>query len=138
MSLQNNRSDQNKPPVFLTVLGVVSFLFIAGLILYLAEYLQELSEAAGGTGRGYAIEVVEGQTIYVPVYSHIYSGGGEAHLLEVTLSVRNTDPERTIRLVAVQYFDTRGVLVKNYLEQSVGLGPMETVEFLVEKLHEEI
>ena len=78
------------------------------------------------------IEIAEGQTVYVPAYSHIYSRGGEPHLLEVTLSIRNTDPERAIRLAEVRYFNTRGQLVKNYLDGVLELGPLETVEFLVE------
>ena len=78
------------------------------------------------------IEIAEGQTVYVPAYSHIYSRGGEPHLLEVTLSIRNTDPERAIRLAEVRYFNTRGQLVKNYLHGVLELGPLETVEFLVE------
>ena len=79
------------------------------------------------------IGIIDGQTVYVPAYSHIYSRGGEPHLLEVTLSIRNTDPERGIRLREVRYFDTQGTLVKNYLDGILELGPLETVEFLVEK-----
>lgn len=79
------------------------------------------------------IGIIDGQTVYVPAYSHIYSRGGEPHLLEVTLSIRNTDPERDIRLREVRYFDAQGTLIKNYLDSIVELGPLETVEFLVEK-----
>mgnify|MGYP001819483532 CR=1 FL=1 len=83
-----------------------------------------------GTGE---IDIVDGQTVSVPVYSHIYSQGGQPHLLEITLSIRNTDPERSIRLGDVRYFNTRGTLVKSYLDNTLELGPLETVEFLVEK-----
>lgn len=79
------------------------------------------------------IKITDGQTIYVPAYSHIYSRGGEPHLLEVTLSIRNTDPKRGIRLREVRYYDTQGTLVKNYLDGILELRPLETVEFLVEK-----
>lgn len=83
---------------------------------------------------GYAeIAMNKGQTLYVPAYSHIYSRGGEPHLLEVTLSIRNTDPTRSIRVTRVQYYDTKGKLVNNYLEGQLELGPMETVEFLVKE-----
>jgi hypothetical protein len=132
------RSTHNYQTVF-SAIAVIGVLFLA---VYLGNRFQVLEDqmryippayqqsGAGGTG---TIEIAEGRTVYVPVYSHIYSGGGEPHLLEVTLSVRNTDPERPVRLVAVQYFDTRGNLVKSHLDEALELGPLETVEFLVEK-----
>ena len=73
------------------------------------------------------------QTLYVPVYFHIYAEGGEAYPLEVTLSIRNSDPKRGIRLTSVRYFDTKGKLVKSYLDTPLALAPLETVAFLVEK-----
>lgn len=43
------------------------------------------------------IELSKGQRIYVPAYSHIYSGNKEKpFLLTVTLSIRNIDPTNTI------------------------------------------
>jgi hypothetical protein len=36
-------------------------------------------------------QLVAGQTIYVPVYSHVYFRDKSPYLLAVTLSVRNTD-----------------------------------------------
>jgi hypothetical protein len=38
-----------------------------------------------------------GQTVYVPIYSHIYSGlKGRPFNLAATLSIRNTDPKHWI------------------------------------------
>lgn len=79
----------------------------------------------------YGIDIVDGQTVYVPVYSHIYSSGGEAHLLEATLSIRNTDPSQSIRITSVGYFDTGGTLVKEYLGGPQVLGPLESTDYLV-------
>jgi hypothetical protein len=43
--------------------------------------------------------LTDGQTIYVPVYSHIYSGNREhPFLLAVTLSIRNIDPKHPIKM----------------------------------------
>ena len=40
-----------------------------------------------------------GQSIYVPAYSHIYTGNREqAFLLTVTISIRNIDPEHSIKI----------------------------------------
>lgn len=85
-----------------------------------------------GTG-AYGIDIVEGQTVYVPVYSHIYAEGGQPHLLETTLSVRNLDPSHSISLKSVKYFDTEGALIKQYLDQKIVLAPLATAAFLVEK-----
>ena len=75
--------------------------------------------------------VVAGQTVYVPVYSHIYAEGGKPILLEATLSIRNTDHNHEITITSVNYYDTKGSLIKNYLEKSVLLKPLATAEFLV-------
>lgn len=73
-----------------------------------------------------------GQAIYVPCYSHIYHGMKNMPLdLTVTLSIRNTDPERSIRLVSVDYYDTNGGLVRSYLTSKTTLGPMMTWEAIV-------
>ncbi|MFP5238570.1 MAG: DUF3124 domain-containing protein [Acidobacteriota bacterium] len=72
------------------------------------------------------------QAIYVPCYSHIYHGMKNQPLdLTVTLSIRNTDPERSIRIVSVDYYDTNGGLVRSYLTEKTTLGPMMTWEAIV-------
>jgi hypothetical protein len=73
------------------------------------------------------------EVVYVPAYSHVYANGGRAYLLEVMLSVRNTDQEQSIVLSSVRYYDTSGALKRTFVEQPVRIGPMETLEFLVEK-----
>jgi hypothetical protein len=76
----------------------------------------------------------DSRAVYVPAYSHIYSLGGQAVLLEMTLSVRNVDPQRSISLSSVLYFDTDGNLLRSFLQEGqMDLGPMATVEFLVEE-----
>jgi hypothetical protein len=75
--------------------------------------------------------VVAGQTIYVPVYSHIYAKGGKPFLLEATLSVRNSDPKEDITIASVRYYDTNGKLIRDYLEKPLLLKPLATTEFLV-------
>ncbi len=44
-----------------------------------------------------------GQTVYVPVYSHIYYGDRDNHvmLLAATLSIRNIDLAKTITILSV-------------------------------------
>jgi len=131
-----------KYPLLLTVLSGLSFVFLLLLLLFVGNSFDTLENqlrfqppAAGqGNGNGaYGIEIVDGQTVYVPVYSHIYADGGRVHLLEATLSIRNLDPNRAISIKSVKYFDTQGSLVKEYLDGEMRLGPLETTAFLVEK-----
>lgn len=78
------------------------------------------------------IRVATGQSVYVPVYSHIYVGDETRTFdLTVTLSVRNTDANRPITLAGVRYFDTAGTLLHVYVDQPVPLGPLGSVEYVV-------
>jgi hypothetical protein len=73
-----------------------------------------------------------GQTLYVPVYSHIYSGDRERPVyLAATCSIRNTDSSRAIRLLQVDYLNSEGKLLRRYLDQPVELGPMASTRYIV-------
>lgn len=86
----------------------------------------------GNPVSGEAAEKSSGQTVYVPVYSHIYSGNRERPFyLAVTLSIRNTDTAGSITLHAVDYYDSSGKLVKPYLEKQQVLGPMASLRYVV-------
>lgn len=68
-----------------------------------------------------------GQTIYVPAYSHVYMGNrSQEYNLSTTLLVRNTDPERRVRITSALYYDSKGEQVREYLEKPKILAPMET------------
>ncbi|MGD9235082.1 MAG: DUF3124 domain-containing protein [Desulfobacterales bacterium] len=78
------------------------------------------------------IPLSAGQTVYVPIYSHIYSGlKGRPFELAATLSIRNTDPKHPIRLMSVKYFDSDGKLVKEYLDQPAELKAMATTRYIL-------
>jgi hypothetical protein len=73
-----------------------------------------------------------GQTIYVPAYSHIYSGNIEnPFLLAVTLSIRNIDPHNKIRITIVDYYGTEGKLIKKYIDHPVTLKPLESLRYVI-------
>ena len=75
-----------------------------------------------------------GQTLYVPVYSHIYSGDKERPVyLAVTVSIRNTDPAQAIRVTAVDYFDSEGRRLMRYLDEPIMLAPMATIRYVVKE-----
>ena len=74
----------------------------------------------------------QGQDIYVPAYSHIYHGNKETPLLlSVTLSIRNIDPNNSITITKVDYFETAGALVKQYISKPLPLGPLGSERFIV-------
>jgi hypothetical protein len=71
------------------------------------------------------------RAVYVPVYSHIYHGGGRPHLLEVTLSIRNLEVGRALRIQSVKYYDTGGKFIRSFIGSPIELGPLGTVEYLI-------
>lgn len=74
----------------------------------------------------------DGQTIYVPAYSHIYSGDKEKpFLLTVTLSIRNIDPKHQIKLFTVDYYETQGKLVKKFLGKTITMKPLESIRYII-------
>ena len=81
-----------------------------------------------------AAKVVTGQTIYVPIYSHIYFENNKSYLnLTATLSIRNTDLDNSIILTAVRYYDTNGNLVREYLKEPSELRALASLAFVVER-----
>jgi hypothetical protein len=73
-----------------------------------------------------------GQLLYVPVYSYIYYGDHEKQfLLTVTLSIRNTDPTRTITISKVDFYDSEGKPVRSYLQKPLSLKPLASTRFIV-------
>jgi len=85
-----------------------------------------------------ALLLSKGQMLYVPVYSHIYAGNRELPLLlTVTLSVRNVDTKHPITLTVVDYYGTKGELLKKYLERDVVLGPLESTRYIIPQKEKE-
>jgi hypothetical protein len=78
------------------------------------------------------IMLSKGQTIYVPAYSHIYSGNRERpFLLTVTVSIRNTDPKQSIKITTVDYHETQGNLLTKFMETPVTLKPLESIRYVI-------
>jgi len=74
----------------------------------------------------------KGQLIYVPSYSHIYSGDKERpFLLTITLSIRNIDPAYQIKITMVDYYETEGKLVKKYIDSPIVLKELESLRYVV-------
>lgn len=80
---------------------------------------------------------VSGETLYLPIYSHIWygevnrSGTPSKALLSISVSIRNTDPASPIRVHSAQYYDTDGKRLKEYVPQPKTVGPMGTLELFI-------
>ena len=75
-----------------------------------------------------------GQSVYVPVYSHIYGADQEKPLyLAATLSIRNTDRTSPLTLLAVDYYGQDGKRIRAYVEQPVTVGPLGAVRYFVKE-----
>jgi hypothetical protein len=75
---------------------------------------------------------VHTHTVYVPAYSHVY-GGPSSHVLNLstTLTVRNTDPRKPIRVLSIHYYNSRGQLVRELLEKPMSLAALASTHVIV-------
>ena len=97
-----------------------------------AALLLALLGSAGICPAGEEIHLLKGQTVYVPVYSHIYSGDREQPFyLAATLSIRNTDLNHAVTVTAVDYYDSDGKFLKHYLDQALSLPPLATRRYVI-------
>lgn len=79
---------------------------------------------------------IAGQTIYVPIYSHIYhEDPSKMTLLAGTMSIRNTDPKSAIYLTSIAYHGTDGKLVDELCKLPIILEPMATADIVVPRRH---
>ncbi|MBS1130126.1 MAG: hypothetical protein H6R16_1128 [Proteobacteria bacterium] len=85
-----------------------------------------------------ARQLVKGQTLYLPIYSHMLYGNlgksGKASyvLLSALVSIRNTDSKRPLRVLTAKYFDTHGKLLGERVPAPVIVPPLGTLELFVE------
>ena len=78
------------------------------------------------------LRLSSGQTVYVPIYSHIYSGvKARPFDLAATLSIRNTNLKSSIILVSVKYYDSEGKLIKSYLDEPLRLNALATTRYII-------
>nr|NQU92039.1 DUF3124 domain-containing protein [Bacteroidota bacterium] len=77
--------------------------------------------------------LVKGEKVYVPVYSEIFGTAMDHKIkLSAMLSVRNTDIDDEIIVTTVDYYDTKGKLIRHYVDDPIVLQPLETANYLVE------
>ena len=80
------------------------------------------------------LRLSKGQTVYVSVYTHIYSGlKGRPFELGATLSIRNTDPKHPITLVSVKFYDTEGKLLNDYIDKPARLNALVSTRYVIKE-----
>lgn len=69
---------------------------------------------------------------YLPVYSEIYQRNKNfTYDLTATVSIRNISLKDTVYLIAANYYNTEGELIRKYIDNPVHVKPMETIEIVV-------
>ena len=72
------------------------------------------------------------QTLYVPVYSHIYFGNRGAKInLTTTISIRNTSRVDSLWIDTVEYYDTEGKLIRTYLDKPMQMKPLQSIKYII-------
>ena len=96
------------------------------LLIFLAGILAPVDISAED------IKLSSGQTLYVPIYSHIYSGlKARPFDLAAILSIRNTNPNNSITLRSVKYYDSDGKLLKEYLSIPLQLNALVSTRYII-------
>ena len=81
----------------------------------------------------------KGQTLYVPAYSHVFHGDRKQPFhLTATLSVRNPDPSHPIAVLSVEYRDSEGSMIRQFIsEPPKRMAPRAASEFVVGESHKQ-
>jgi hypothetical protein len=73
------------------------------------------------------------ETDYVPIYSDIYySNGTKRYPLTATISIRNISLTDSAYLLSAVYYDSYGNRLKDYVDSTFLVSPLESIEFVVE------
>lgn len=79
-----------------------------------------------------SIILLNGQSVYVPIYSHIYHGVRDKPFdLTATLSIRNTDLKQEITIISADYFNSDGKLLKKYVEIPIRLKKLASLRYTI-------
>jgi hypothetical protein len=99
--------------------------FIIGTLIFISTLITEVHA-------GPDINLSSGQTVYVPIYSHIYSGiKARPFDLAAILSIRNTNLKSSLKIVSVKYYDSQGKLVRDYLEAPINLNALASTRYII-------
>lgn len=81
---------------------------------------------------GQDVQLSMGQTVYVAIYSHIYSGNKARPFdLAAILSIRNTDISYPVTIVSAKYYDTDGQMLREYLSEPLQLKALASTRYII-------
>ncbi len=79
-----------------------------------------------------------GQSLYLPVYSHLYhgevntkTGKPSETLVSTHVSIRNTDMKAALKVVSARYYNTEGKLLREFLAAPQTIPPLGTYELYI-------
>ncbi|MCE3258934.1 MAG: hypothetical protein K0S12_575 [Bacteroidetes bacterium] len=82
--------------------------------------------------KDHVLDSLKKTNTYLPVYAQIYEVSEERKInLAATVSIRNTDLKDTIYISRIDYYNTEGHLIRQYLSAPVYVLPMETLEIII-------
>ena len=118
---------------------IAQILFALSLLLLIAGCVEQPVEATATPDRQVTeavergdLSIVTGQRLYVPAYSEVYSDSPtQTMAMAVALYIRNTNLDKPIIINSVQYYDTNGNLVTDYVDSPLLLAPMATTEYVI-------
>ena len=93
------------------------------IFLAVVAWLWLPAPPAGAADSDYRLAA--GQTVYVPVYSNVFSGPrARPFNLAAMLSIRNTDLHNPLQITTIDYYDTEGKLLRRHLAKPQPLAPL--------------
>jgi hypothetical protein len=76
----------------------------------------------------------KGQTIYLPLYSHVYYGDREREFnLTATAYVRNMDRRTAITVTTAEYYSNKGKRLKSLIEKPIRVAPFASVNWTIKE-----
>jgi len=121
---------------------VISLLII-GLLLYSCDDKKKVSSVNPENWKKSTInyelsDSLKSGTTYLSIYSQIYGlTEYRTYDLTATISMRNTNRLDTVFIRKSEYYNTKGDLIRTYFNEPIFLGPMETVEIVIDEIDKE-
>ncbi|MCK4839391.1 MAG: DUF3124 domain-containing protein [Desulfobulbaceae bacterium] len=101
------------------IITIFIFTFLFALPAFSAENKTELSS---------------GQTVYVAIYSNVFSGPKERpQNLAAMLSIRNTDLHNQLTVSSAEYFNNNGEVLKEYAKKPIIFAPLASHHFSIQE-----
>ncbi len=102
--------------------------------LYPASGMSSSYTSPGG------IDLFGGQSLYLPIYSHLYHGDVNPKtgkptetLVSKQVSIRNTDPRAALLVTSARYYNTEGQLLRDFLPKPQSVPPLGTYELYISR-----